>query len=205
MFDFNASASDSAPFESIWLSVEWCVSMCVNISRDIDCCIVILKKIDLFRYILHQETWELCLISMIWQLIEHQWSQSYYLFNDVSVCENIWRDILNNLKKYSFDLLTPKINSFEWSVWFQCFSKWFSSFWFNLIPCWMCVSVFVWIYYKEINWVIYCYIILIYLLTSKVEFFESCVWFQGFSKWYSSFWTNIIPCWMMCQCVCVNI
>jgi hypothetical protein len=28
MFGFKASASDSAPFESIGLSVEWCVSVC---------------------------------------------------------------------------------------------------------------------------------------------------------------------------------
>jgi hypothetical protein len=44
VFDFNASASDSAPFESIWLSVEWCVSVCVceYIKRYIEWYIVIL-------------------------------------------------------------------------------------------------------------------------------------------------------------------
>jgi hypothetical protein len=62
----------------------------------------------------------------------------------------------------------------------------------------------VWIY-KEIYWVIYCYIILIYLLTWKIKLSESRVWFQCFSKWFSSFWINPIPCWTMCQCVCVNI
>jgi hypothetical protein len=48
---------------------------------------------------------------------------------------------------------------------------------------------------------IYCYIILIYLLTFKIKLSESCVWFQCFSKWFSSFWINLIVCWMMCQCV----
>jgi hypothetical protein len=100
-------------------------------------------------------------------------------------------------------LLTSKIKLSESCIWFQCFSKWFSSFWTNLIVYWMmcqCVSI-----YKEIYWVIYCYIILIYLLTVKIKLSESCVWFQCFSKWFSSFWINLIPCWMMCQCVCQYI
>jgi hypothetical protein len=62
------------------------------------------------------------------------------------------------------------------------------------------VSVCVWIY-KEIYWVIYCYMILIYLFTCKIKLSESCVWFQCFSKWFSSIWINPIHCWMMCQCV----
>jgi hypothetical protein len=40
VFDFNASASDSAPFESIWFAVEWC--MCEYIKRYIEWYIVIL-------------------------------------------------------------------------------------------------------------------------------------------------------------------
>jgi hypothetical protein len=58
----------------------------------------------------------------------------------------------------------------------------------------------VWIY-EEIYWVIYCYIILIYLLTSKIKLNESCVWFQCFSKWLNTFCTDMIVCWTMCQCV----
>jgi hypothetical protein len=42
VFDFNASASDSAPFESISFSVEWCVSVCEYIKRYIEWMIVIL-------------------------------------------------------------------------------------------------------------------------------------------------------------------
>jgi hypothetical protein len=141
MFDFNASASDSAPFEPIWLSVEWCDSVWIY------------KEIYWVIY---------CYIILIY-------------------------------------LLTFKIKLNESCVWFQCFSKWFSSFWTNQIPCWM-VCQYVWIY-KEIYWVIYCYIILIYLLTWKIKLNESCVWFQCFSKWFSSFWINLIVCWMICQCV----
>jgi hypothetical protein len=100
-------------------------------------------------------------------------------------------------------LLTWKIKLSESCVWFQCFSKRFSSFWTNLIPCWMmCQCVLI---YKEIYWVIYCYIILIYLLTSKIKLNESCVWFQCFSNRFSSFWINLIVCWTMCQCVCEYI
>jgi hypothetical protein len=62
---------------------------------------------------------------------------------------------------YYIDLFTSKIKLSESCVWFQCFSKWFSSFWINLIVCWTTCQC-VWIY-KEIYWVIYCYIILIYL------------------------------------------
>jgi hypothetical protein len=134
VFDFNASASDSAPFESTWLSVEWCVS------------VLIYKEIHWVIY---------CYIILIY-------------------------------------LLTSKIKFSENCVWFQCFTKWFSSFWINLIPCWM-ICQCVWIY-KEIHWVIYCYIILIYLLTSKIKFSKSCVWFQCFTKWFSSFWINLIVC-----------
>jgi hypothetical protein len=42
VFDFNASASDSAPFESIWFTVNWCVSMWEYIKRYIEWYIVIL-------------------------------------------------------------------------------------------------------------------------------------------------------------------
>jgi hypothetical protein len=62
-----------------------------------------------------------------------------------------------------------------------------------------CVNVWI---YKEIYWVIYCYIILIYLLTSKIKLSESCVWFQRFSKWFSSFRPKPKSCWMMYQWVC---
>jgi hypothetical protein len=117
VFDFNASASDSAPFESIWFPVERCV------------CVRMYKEIYWVIY---------CYIILIY-------------------------------------LLTSKIKLSESRVWFQCFSKWFSSFWINLIPCWMmCQCVLI---YKEIYWVIYCYIILIYLLTVKIKLSESCVWF----------------------------
>jgi hypothetical protein len=42
VFDFNALASDSAPFESIWFPVEWCVSVCEYIKRYIEQYMVIL-------------------------------------------------------------------------------------------------------------------------------------------------------------------
>jgi hypothetical protein len=42
VFDFNASASDSAPFESILLSGEWCVSVCEYIKKYIEWYIVTL-------------------------------------------------------------------------------------------------------------------------------------------------------------------
>jgi hypothetical protein len=42
VFDFNATASVSAPFESIWFPVEWCVSVCEYIKRYIEWYIVIL-------------------------------------------------------------------------------------------------------------------------------------------------------------------
>jgi hypothetical protein len=145
-FDFNALASDSAPFEPIWLSVEWCVSVCEYIKRYIE------------RYI--------CYIILIY-------------------------------------LLTFKIKFSESCVWFQCFSKWFCSFWTNLIPCWMmcqCVSEYIKRYIERYI----CYIILIYLLTPKIKLNESCVWFQCFSKWFCSFWINLIPCWMMWQYVWID-
>jgi hypothetical protein len=44
VFDFNASASDSAPFESILFTVEWCVSVCEYIKRYIEWYIVILYR-----------------------------------------------------------------------------------------------------------------------------------------------------------------
>jgi hypothetical protein len=42
VFDFNASASDSAPFESIWFPIKCCVSECEYIKRYIEWYIVIL-------------------------------------------------------------------------------------------------------------------------------------------------------------------
>jgi hypothetical protein len=102
-------------------------------------------------------------------------------------------------------LLTWKIKLSKSCVWFQCFSKWLSSFRINLIVCWMmcqCVWMCVCVNkYEDIYWVIYCCLILIYLFTLKIKMSESCVWFQCFSKRFSSFWTNLIVCWMMCQCV----
>jgi hypothetical protein len=50
VFDFNASASDSAPFEPTWFPVEWCVSVCVDIQRVI-LSDILLYYIDLFTHI----------------------------------------------------------------------------------------------------------------------------------------------------------
>jgi hypothetical protein len=41
VFDFNASASDSAPFEPILFPVKWCVSACEYIKRYIEWYIII--------------------------------------------------------------------------------------------------------------------------------------------------------------------
>jgi hypothetical protein len=54
VFDFNASASDSAPFESIWFPVEWYVSVCEYIKRYIEWYIVILYW---FIYSLSRLSW----------------------------------------------------------------------------------------------------------------------------------------------------
>jgi hypothetical protein len=54
VFDFNASASDSAPFEPISLSVKWCVSMCEYIKRYIEWYIVILYW---FYYLHPRSSW----------------------------------------------------------------------------------------------------------------------------------------------------
>jgi hypothetical protein len=54
VFDFNASASDSAPFESISFPVEWCVSVCEYIKRYIEWYIVILYS---FIYSLPRSSW----------------------------------------------------------------------------------------------------------------------------------------------------
>jgi hypothetical protein len=142
---------------------------------------------------------------MLQQVIQLLLNQSDWLLNDVSVSVWIYKEIYWVIYCYIIliYLLTSKIKLSESCVWFQCFSNRFSSFWTNLIDCWiMCVCVWI---YKEIYWVIYCYIILIYLLTCKIKLSESCVWFQCFSNRFSSFWINLILCWMMCQCECVNI
>jgi hypothetical protein len=233
------------------------MSVCVNIKRDI-LSEILLYYIDLFTYFQNQVEWELCLISMLQQVIQLLLNKSDCLLNDVSVCEYIkryfeWYIVILYWFIYSpprlsrmrvvFDfnasasdsapfepiwlsvewcvsvyvwihteifwviycyiiliyLLTSKIKLNESCVWFQCFNKRVNSFWINPIPCWMMCQC-VWIY-KEIHWVIYDYIVLIYLLTSKIKLSERCVWFQCFSKWLSSFWIDLIPCWMMCQCV----
>jgi hypothetical protein len=204
VFDFNVSASDSAPFESIWFPVEWCVSVYEYIKRYIEWYIVILYW---FIYLPQRLSWVRVMFDFnasasdsapfepIWFTVE--WCVSVYVW--------IYKEIYWVIYCYMIliYLLTSKIKLNESCVWFQCFSMRFSSFWTNLIPYWMMCQC-VWIY-KEIYWVIYCYMILIYLLTSKIKLNESYVWSQCFSKWFSSFWTNPIPYWMMCQCVCVNI
>jgi hypothetical protein len=192
LFDFNASASDSAPFESIWFPVERCISVWIykEIYWVIYCYIILIylltSKIKLSE-------------SFVWFQCFSKWFSSFWtnLILCWMMCQCVWiyKEIYWMIYCYIIliYLLTSKIKLSESCVWFQCFSKWFSSFWTNLILCWMmCQCVLI---YKEIYWVIYCYIILIYLLTSKTKLSESCVWFQCFSKWFSSFWINLIPCW----------
>jgi hypothetical protein len=109
VFDFNALTSDSAPFESIWFPVEWCVSVCEYIKRYIE-----------------------------WYIVIWYW----FIYSHV---RSSWVRVV-----FDFNALTSDSAPFE-PIWFPV--KWW-------------VSMCVWIY-KEIYWVIYCYIILIYLLTSK--------------------------------------
>jgi hypothetical protein len=94
VFDFNALASDSAPFEPIRFPVEWCVSVCEYIKRYIEWYIVILYW---FIYSHLRSSWvrELCLISMLQQSIQLLLNQSYSLLNNVcvNVCEYIKRYI----------------------------------------------------------------------------------------------------------------
>jgi hypothetical protein len=149
----------------------------------------------------------LCLISMLQQAIQLLLNQSDCLLNDVSVCmcEYIKRYIEWYIVILYWFIYSPPRPSWVRVVFdFNASASDSAPFEPIWLPVEWCVSECVWIY-KEIYWVIYCYIILIYLLTVKIKLSESCVWFQCFSKWFSSFWTNLIACWMMCQCGCVNI
>jgi hypothetical protein len=56
-----------------------------------------------------------------------------------------------------------------------------------------------WCVYLEREMCVLIIHIYIYLLTFKIERCESCVCFQCFWKWLSSFWSYLIPC-----CVCEN-
>jgi hypothetical protein len=189
-------------FSSFWIDLILCWMMCQ--------CVWIYKEIYwviyyyiILIYLLTSKTE--CSESCVWFQCFSKWFSSFWtnLIPCWTMCVCVWmyKEIYWVIYCYIIliYLLTSKIKLNESCVWFQCFSKWFSSFWINLIPCWtMCVCVRM---YKEIYWVIYCYIILIYLLTPKIKLSESCVWFQCFGKWFSSFWINLIHCWMMCQCV----
>jgi hypothetical protein len=185
-------------FESIWFSVEWCVSVCEYIKRYIEWYIVISYW---FIYSLERSSWMRVVFDFnasasdstpfepIWFPVE--WC--------VSACEYIKRYIEWYIVIWYWFIYSPLRSSwmrvgFDFNA-SASDSAPFESIWF---PVEWRLSVCI---YKEIYWVIYCYIILIYLLTSKIKLSESCVWFQCFSKWFSSFWTNLIPCWMMCQCV----
>jgi hypothetical protein len=116
-----------------------------------------------------------------WCWLEHT------CFED-STNKNQWK-VKNEVNKkdkileiFISELVTSRFLLFDnLTVFFDKCIKIFIDVWINQIVCSMMCQC-VWIY-KEIYWVIYCYIILIYLLTSKIKLSESrIVAFETFTN-----------------------
>ena len=87
-------------------------------------------------------------------------------------------------------VFTAQIEFNKCCVWFQWFTQWRCSSFFNVVPCW-------WEEKRErvSCWWMSFVCLLSFVFTTQIEYSECCVWFQWFTQWCCSCVSNAVPYW----------
>ena len=87
-------------------------------------------------------------------------------------------------------VFTPQIEFRECCVWFEWFTQWCCSCVSNVIHCWCDEKG-----KRVICWWMSFVCLLSFVFTTQIKFGECCVWFQWFTQWCCSCFSNLVVCW----------